>query len=105
MSIGSWDGLTRADIDAGWPGLLDGSSRFDWYFRSPDGERYKAATARVRDWLGEVEGTVVAISHGLVGRVVRGVYLGLPTDQALGLPVHQDVIWRLADGEVVAIAA
>lgn len=40
VSIGSWDGLTHTDIDAGWPGLLDGATAFDWYFRSPDGEGY-----------------------------------------------------------------
>jgi broad specificity phosphatase PhoE len=104
VSIGSWDGLTKLDIDAGWPGLRDGSSRFDWYFRSPDGERYDAAVTRVRSWLNDVEGTVVAISHGLLGRIIRGIYLGLTEDQMLGLPVHQDVIWHLADGEVIAVA-
>jgi broad specificity phosphatase PhoE len=38
VTTGSWDGLSHMDIDAGWPGLLNGSSAFDWYFRAPDGE-------------------------------------------------------------------
>lgn len=103
VSIGAWDGLTHVDIDAGWPGRLDGTTPFNWFFRSPDGESYDAAKARVTDWLGELEGVVVAVSHGLVGRLIRGVYLGLSQDEALSLPVTHDVIWRLTDNRVVAI--
>jgi len=103
VSIGSWDGLTDIDIDAGWPGHLDGASSFDWFFRSPDGESYEAAVVRVRAWLNDLRGVVVAVSHGLLGRIIRGVYLGLPGEEALQLPVPQDVIWRLARGTVVAL--
>lgn len=101
VSVGSWDGLTHIDIDAGWPHLLDGTTPFDWFFRSPDGESYTAAVERVRDWLARLGGTtVVAVSHGLLGRIIRGVYLGLPMDQTLQLPVPQDVIWHLHSGTV-----
>lgn len=103
VSVGSWDGLTQIDIDAGWPGLLDGTTPFNWFFRSPDGETYDAATERVRCWLSDLDGIVVAISHGLLGRLVRGTYLGLTEDEALRLPVPQDVIWRMANGRAEAI--
>lgn len=103
VSVGVWDGLTHVDIDACWPGLLDGSTPFDWFFRSPDGERFDEAMARVGDWLAGLTGTVVAVSHGLLGRLVRGRYLGLSQEEALRLPVPQDVIWRLANGRVEAL--
>lgn len=103
VSVGSWDGLTHIDIDAGWPGLLDGSTPFDWFFRSPDGESYDTAMARVTAWLEDLSGVVLAISHGLIGRLIRGAYLNLTKDDALCLPVPQDVIWRLADGRVEPI--
>lgn len=105
VSVGSWDGLTHIDIDAQWPGRLDGSSPFDWFFRSPDGESYDAAMARVNQWLDSLQGIVLAVSHGLIGRIIRGAYLNLDKDQALGLPVPQDVIWRLANGHVEPIHA
>lgn len=104
VSLGSWDGLVHIDIDEQWPGLLDGSNPFDWFFRSPDGENYEAAVKRASEWLLEVRGIVVVVSHGLIGRIIRGAYLGISKHDALRLPVPQDVIWRLADGRIEAIS-
>jgi probable phosphoglycerate mutase len=100
MSLGSWDGLTHIDIDAQWPGLLDGSTPFDWFFRSPDGESYDAVLQRAECWLGELQGVIVAVSHGLIGRIIRGAYSGMSKSDALSLPVPQNVIWRLSSGRI-----
>jgi broad specificity phosphatase PhoE len=105
VTLGSWDGLTQVDIDAMWPGRLDGSTPFDWYFRSPDGESYDAALRRAEAWLGGLGGAVIAVSHGLIGRIIRGAYLGLPRDEALGLPVPQLTIWHLRGGAARGIEA
>lgn len=59
VTVGSWDGLTHADIDAGWPGALDGATAFDWYFRAPDGEGYSVAIERVRSWLADADSNMV----------------------------------------------
>jgi len=104
ISLGSWDGLTLVEIDAEWPGRLDGSTEYDWYFRSPDGEGYAEALDRVRAWLAGISGVVIAVSHGLLGRIIRGAYLELPREQALSLPVPHDAIWHLHGGEVQALA-
>ena len=37
VSLGSWDGLTLLDIEHLYPGVCDGTTAFDWFFRSPDG--------------------------------------------------------------------
>lgn len=104
VSLGSWDGLTDIDIDAQWPGLLDGSTQFDWFFRSPDGESYDAVFQRAECWLRERQGVTVAVSHGLISRLIRGAYSGLPKTEALSLPVPQDVIWRLSNGRIEPIS-
>jgi broad specificity phosphatase PhoE len=104
VSIGSWDGLTRIDIDAGWPGRLAGCNAYDWFFRAPDGESYQEASVRVSSWLMELKGVTVAVSHGLTGRFIRGAYLGLTREQALSLPVPQQVIWHLVAHRVEALA-
>jgi probable phosphoglycerate mutase len=104
VSLGSWDGLTDIDIDAQWPGLLDGSTQFDWFFRSPDGESSDAVFQRAECWLRERQGVTVAVSHGLISRLIRGAYIGLPKTEALSLPVPQDVIWRLSNGRIEPIS-
>lgn len=103
VSLGSWDGLTHIDIDAQWPGLLDGSTPFDWFFRSPDGESYDSALKRAECWLEERRGVTVAVSHGLISRIIRGASSGLSETDALGLPVPQDVIWKLSNGLIEPI--
>ena len=91
------------DIDHQWPGLLDGSTPFDWFFRSPDGETFEAVRARTESFLEEIAGIAVVVSHGLIGRIIRGVYANLPMAEALALPVPQDVIWHLHDSRIDAI--
>ncbi|NKL94181.1 histidine phosphatase family protein [Rhizobium leguminosarum] len=100
VSVGYWDGMTKFEIDNEFPGMLDGSDAFDWYFKSPDGESFDAACARAKDWIADVREPTVAISHGLFGRLVRGVYSGLSKREMLELPVPQDGFYRLCDGEV-----
>ena len=58
---------------------------------------------RVQSWLHGLSGVVVAVSHGLLSRLIRGRYLGLSKEQALGLSVKQGVVWRMTDGEVETI--
>ncbi|MCA0977126.1 histidine phosphatase family protein [Qipengyuania flava] len=103
VTAGSWDGLTQEEIDAEWPEVLDGSTQFDWYFRAPDGESYDEAMARVEAWMLGLSGIVVAVSHGLVSRLIRGNYLGLTKDQTLSLSVQQGVVWRMRNGSIEMI--
>ncbi|ANM17631.1 phosphoglycerate mutase protein [Rhizobium sp. N541] len=105
VTIGSWDGMTEFEIDNEFPGMLDGSDAFDWYFKSPDGEGFDAACARAKDWLAALHGPTVAISHGLFGRLVRGVYCGLSKREMLELPVPQDGFYRLCDGKFTLVSA
>jgi probable phosphoglycerate mutase len=106
LSIGSWDGLTYSEIAMCAPGIFDGDGRSEWCFRSPDGERYEGVAARVADWLREpidVPLTIV-VTHGVVSRVLRGLYARLPREGALTLPVPQDKVFRLSDGAIEEIS-
>jgi broad specificity phosphatase PhoE len=106
-SVGSWDGLTYREIEGEVPGIFDGDGSHAWYFRPPDSEGYAAFATRVGEWLSEQSeaAPVIAVAHGLVGRVLRGLYARLPPAAALTLPVPQDKIFRLSGGSVEAIAA
>ena len=56
--------------------------------------------ARVSAWLGEAITPSAAISHGLTGRIVRGVYLGLSNREMLELPVSQDALYVLSNKDI-----
>jgi probable phosphoglycerate mutase len=105
ITMGCWDGLTQVEIESRYPGSLKGANRYDRYFRAPDGETYDAARARVRSWLDEQEGAVIAVSHGITSRLIRGAYLDLPREATLSLPSAHNIVWLLRDGRVAALAS
>jgi len=107
ISLGVWDGLTDEEIEAVSPNARDGATRFDCFFRSPDGESFEEAASRLREWLSDVERLPechVAVSHGLSGRILRGIYAGLPKEETLRLDVPQDKVFVLAMGRIVETA-
>jgi broad specificity phosphatase PhoE len=105
ISIGAWDGLDHGEIEALSPGIFDGDGRHEWYFRTPDGETYEAFAGRIGGWLAATEkSTLIVVAHGVVTRILRGLYAGLPRAASLRLPVPQDVIWRLDGGRIEEIA-
>jgi broad specificity phosphatase PhoE len=105
ISIGAWDGLDRDEIEARSPGIFERYGYGEWYFCCPGGETYDRFAGRIAAWLDETAGQrLIVVAHGIVTRVLRGLYAGLPRAVALGLPVPQDVIWRLADGAIEEIA-
>ena len=105
VSLGDWDGLSSEEIDAEWPNALDGATRFDWHLRAPNCEPLEATLARAQDWLSDLSGTVVAVSHGLIGRIIRGLYLGLARDEMLRLDSSPERIWHLSGGSAASIHA
>jgi broad specificity phosphatase PhoE len=76
------------------PGIFDGDGRSEWCFRSPDGERYEGFAARVAAWLSEpVDAPLtIVVTHGMVSRVLRGLYARLP---------HK--VFRLSNGAIEEI--
>jgi probable phosphoglycerate mutase len=107
ISLGSWDGLGKREIRRRAPELFASEGgRWDWYFRTPDGETYDCFAGRVAAWLaGLGEGPVIAVSHGVVTRVLRGLYAGMTRADALRLAVPQDRIFVLQGGAIEEIAA
>lgn len=105
VSIGAWDGMTDFEIEAEYPGALDGATHRDWYFRAPGGEPLASVIRRAREWLDEASQPTLGVTHGVASRIIRGVYLGLSTAEMLSLPVPQDGLFRLEGGEATFIPA
>jgi probable phosphoglycerate mutase len=106
VSMGSWDGLTGREIEALKPGFAIEAPPLDWYMRSPDGETYAGFSARLGSWLADHRdhpGPLVVVSHGVVSRVLRGLYLGLSKDAGLAQSTPQDCFFRLHAGGIERI--
>jgi probable phosphoglycerate mutase len=102
MSWGSHDGRLRAELEAENPETF---GKTGWAFDAPtDGESYDHVAARVGAWLAELppepERRIIAVSHGISGRVLRGLYAHLDRDAAGRQDVPQDAVFLLQHGGV-----
>lgn len=101
LSWGDWDGRLRSDLEARHPEAFGESG---WAFRGPTGEPFEAVHARMTDWLAslppEPDRRVIAVSHGVAGRVLRGVYGGLTREATVSQEVPQDAVFRLMGGRI-----
>lgn len=104
VSFGAYDGRLRSELEAEHPGAFGPSG---WAFRTEMGEPYDAARARVGSWLSDLAPEparqVIAVTHGITSRVLRGFYADLTLDDVVGLPVPQDAFFRLQGGQITRI--
>ena len=98
ITLGENDGRLRGDLEAEHPG----AGR--WIFDVPGCEPYAAVTARLESWLAtlppEPDRRIIAVSHGVTGRVLRGLYAGYGQDRTAEQDVPQDAVFLLRNGEV-----
>jgi len=97
-SYGQWEGLTTAEIEKRYPEDVAGRRVSRWDYVIPGGgESYERLRERITRWLSEQPpaSRLVVFSHGVAGRMLRGLYLGLSKDEILGLDEPQDQIVQL----------
>ena len=108
VTLGSWEGSLYEDIEAAFPEAMAGATRYDRFFRSPDGDTYESLAARVERGLAAVRRhptpNRIVVSHGVAGRLFRGFYAGLPKEDALRLEAPQTAFFRLHQGRIERIA-
>lgn len=98
--FGRWEGLTRAELEAVDPGAWGRREADKWDYRVPGGESYALVAARAAAWLAEIppEARLIAVGHGLTGRILRGLYAGMSEGEILALDEPQDAVFRLSAG-------
>lgn len=103
IACGEWEGRLRAEVRPGGPD----QPMMDWVFNAPGGETYDQLMDRVSGWLADLpsepERKVIAVSHGVAGRLLRGAYARLSRPGALAQDVPQDAFHRLHGGAVLRI--
>jgi probable phosphoglycerate mutase len=103
IAMGPWEGLTWPEIETRWPGVA--GEHDTSHFRIPGGEPYAEVAARARSWLDSLTRPTIAVSHGVFGRVLRTVYLGM--EQGGYATLHaggQASFYLLQDGRVEEVA-
>lgn len=106
VHTGQWSGLPKAELAARHPGMLEGGGLDHWVFRCPGGESHQAVSARLGDWLAGLapDDKVIAVSHGIAGRVLRGLYLGSDPSLAMRGDSPQDVLFFMSKGCIERIS-
>lgn len=98
IDLGKLSGLNRAEMEEQFPDHMAGKPDYDWYFGAPDGETMDDMRKRATQWLDSLIGPTIAVAHGQIGKVIRGVYLGLSDEQILRLQEPQGVVHLLDQG-------
>ncbi|WP_281397159.1 histidine phosphatase family protein [Kaustia mangrovi] len=99
IDFGTWEGRCWPELNA--HGIDRDADPEGYHAWRPDrGESYADATIRVADWLATLDRPAVVVAHGGIGRIVRGLSLGLAPAEIVGLSVSQWRFFRLAEGGI-----
>jgi broad specificity phosphatase PhoE len=81
--LGKWQGLTNAEVEAEWPGMID-LWRADPTVAPPDGETRVEVAARAAEVVDEIDqefsGTAMLCAHGGLITALTGRLLELPVE-------------------------
>jgi broad specificity phosphatase PhoE len=96
---GELAGLTRAQIDRAFPGVLDRRSKDKYNWRFPGGESYADADSRAHAALTRIAAhparSPLIVSHEMIGRMLLRNLLDLPAQTALAITQPNDVLFRV----------
>jgi len=103
IHMGVWEGLTSHQIALDWPDFPSRDA-LEWHFTSPDGERFEGMSDRLARALARVADHParhrIIVSHGVAGRLLRGLHGGLPRRETLSLDIPQDAFFVLEQGGI-----
>ncbi len=101
IDVGDWEGRLYADIVAEQGPIIDAERRL-FSVQAPGGEWFPAIAARLQSWLAGLDATrpVLAISHGITARVLRGLLVGGADWHGVKVAVDapQGTVFRVCNG-------
>ena len=102
VSFGNWEGKTRSEV------MKTDLSRFEsrlkdrWSVRPPGGENYQDVAIRLQSWLSELnDETIVVVSHGTSGRILRGIHANIEPNEMPNLDQRHEAIFLLLEGGII----
>ncbi len=97
VHFGAWEGKTYLEV-FGPQDIDSAANRLELYFGAPEGERFADIERRCRAFLNDLDGESLVITHGITSRILRGIWLGLPQEAVLDLPIGQGCVYHLHSG-------
>jgi broad specificity phosphatase PhoE len=101
MDFGEWEGRLHHEVAPPSAAL---SARREWLVAPPGGEGFDQVWGRVSAFLTdqppEPHRRVIAVSHGVTVRLLRGCYAGLSRQETLMQDVPHGSIYRLWNGQI-----
>ena len=104
---GDWAGLTTEEVKSQRLGEWQSRIKDKWNYVVPGGESYSMVSERAKKWLnGLPKGqTVLAVTHQMIARTIRGAYLGLDNEDTMALTQDNNEIIVLNDGTETKLSA
>ena len=102
VAFGEWEKQQVMTLFAKYPDLAE---QADWYFNAPGCEPLAAVMVRLSQWLADpaLPSRIVVVAHGLLGRILRGLYAGMSSQEMWQQDMPQDAFFRLQDGALTRI--
>ena len=91
INTGAWEGKLRSEVTYA-------KSDIETYASAPGGEGLERLQSRVAEFLDALTGPSIIVSHGILGKMMRGHLLGLDVDGMTALCNRQGVIYVLENG-------
>jgi broad specificity phosphatase PhoE len=96
---GDWSGYLRTEIEERWPEEVAALRADPFYYRGPSCENYPDMFERARPFVDELRehpaSRIAVVSHGMIGKVMMSILLGLDPEETLAIFQPNDAVIRL----------
>jgi probable phosphoglycerate mutase len=105
IDLGDWSGRGIETLKISDAENWNRREKDKWNVPVPGGESYADVAQRAADWFAGLTGPTLAISHGGIGRILRGLYKNQTWQEMSGLDEPYGTIFRFQHGEIARIGA
>lgn len=98
IAVGDWEGLRRDELVLDQTMDESEESALDLYEKAPGGEGFAALHARCLDFLSDIDGPAVLVTHGITSRMLRLILMDRDLSELGMLPGGQGVVFHLENG-------
>ncbi len=105
IEVGDWTGRLRDSLGVPYDPIAVPGETFALYDAAPNGEGLAGLQRRCQDFLDDLAGPAVLVTHGITGHMLRILWMGWDVDRLGDLPGGQGVVFHLADGQHQVLGA